>query len=93
MSRSTLLCRLTALSVAVIVAGCATPGDSAVWGCAAATDLVSARYDGSEHALIHLAGSSSGTVYQVTLNDARTEATGTAGNGTPFKCIKGKMAS
>ena len=92
MSRSALLCRLTALSVAVIVAGCATPGDGTVWGCAA-KDLVSARYDGSEHALIQLAGYSSGTSYKVTLNDARTEATGTAGNGTPFKCIKGKMAS
>ena len=93
MSRSTLLCRLTALSFAVIVGGCATPGDSAVWGCAAAKDLVSARYDGSDQASIQLAGYSSGTMYKVMLNDARTEATGTAANGTPFKCIKGKMAS
>ena len=85
-------CRLTALSVVVLVAGCATPGDGTLWGCAA-KDLVSARYDGSESAHIQLAGYTSGTIYKVTLNDARTEATGTAGNGAPFKCIKGKMAS
>ncbi len=84
--------RLSVLSAAVLVGGCATTGDATLWGCAA-KDLVSARYDGSDSAQIQLAGSGSGTNRKVTLNDERNEATGTAGNGEPFKCIKGKMAS
>ena len=79
--------RLPVFALVVALGACATPGDGGAWTCTA-KDLVSARYDGSEYASVHLSGYQSGSSYKVTLNSARTEATGTTGNGTPFTCVK-----
>ena len=80
---------LLATSIAMAISGCASPGDGATWTCSA-TGLVSAKYDGSEYANVHLQGFSSGGNYKVKLNEQRTEATGTTANGTPFTCVKAK---
>lgn len=85
-------CRLSVLASAVLFVACATPSDGSIWACSA-KDLVSARYDGTEFAFVHLSGFQSGAQYKVRLNDARTEATGTTGNGTPFTCKKGKVSN
>jgi hypothetical protein len=79
---------LAAIASALLLAACATPGgDKTAWSCSA-NGLVSAQYNGSSHAYIHLSGFSSGGQYAVKLNDAKTEATGVTANGTPFKCVK-----
>lgn len=77
---------LLVLLVATI-SGCATTGDGASWKCSA-QGLVSSYYTGSDSAMIHLQGFSSGGNYKVTKNAQGTEATGTTGNGTPFTCVK-----
>lgn len=79
--------RLLGALFILTVAGCATPADNGKWTCAA-NGLVSASYNGSASAYVHLAGFSSGSTYPVKLNDAKTEATGVTGNGTPFVCKK-----
>jgi len=81
--------QLFGLSLISVLAACATTGDGAKWECNA-TGLVNAYYTGSGTANIHLQGYSTGGNYAVTLNESRTEATGTTGNGTPFKCVKAK---
>jgi len=74
---------------ALALGGCATTGDGANWKCVA-TGLVNATYDGSDSAMIHLQGYSSGGYYQVTKNAEGTEAKGITKNGTPFTCVKSK---
>ena len=69
------------------VSGCATTGDGASWKCLA-QGLINSHYTGSESAMIHLQGFSSGGSYKVAKNAQGTEATGTTANGTPFKCVK-----
>jgi len=69
------------------VSGCATTGDGASWKCSA-QGLVNSHYTGSDSAMIHLQGFTSGGSYKVTKNSQGTEATGTTANGTPFKCVK-----
>lgn len=71
----------------VTVSGCATPGDGASWKCSA-QGLITSYYTGSDSAMIHLQGFSSGGNYKVTKNAQGTEAAGTTANGTPFKCVK-----
>jgi len=56
------------------------------WKCSA-DGLAAAEYDGSASAFIRLVRYSRGSMYPVKLNDERTEATGTTGDGTPFKCV------
>jgi len=73
----------------VIISGCATTGDGATWKCTA-HGLVNSYYTGSDSAMIHLQGFSSGGSYKVTKNAQGTEATGTTANGTPFTCVKTK---
>jgi hypothetical protein len=82
----TTLVSLVALA-AIAISGCATPGDGASWKCSA-QGLVNSHYTGSDYAMIHLQGYSSGGNYKVTKNTQDTEATGTTANGTPFKCVK-----
>lgn len=72
---------------AVAISGCATTGDSANWKCSA-QGLVNSHYTGSDSAMIHLQGFSSGGSYKVTKNAQGSEASGTTANGTPFKCVK-----
>ena len=81
--------QLLGLSLLSVLAACATTGDGATWECSA-TGLVNAYYTGSGTANVHLQGYSTGGNYAVTLNESRTEATGTTANGTPFKCVKAK---
>jgi hypothetical protein len=71
------------------ISGCASTGDGAIWECSA-QGLVNSHYTGSDSAMIHLQGFSSGGNYKVSKNAQGTEATGTTGNGTPFKCVKTK---
>ena len=79
--------RLPLLALAALASACATPGDGGSWTCSA-TGMVSAKYDGSGYAYIHLSGFQSGGSYAVKLNDAKTEASGVTANGTPFSCKK-----
>ena len=83
--------RTMSLAVAILmvtaIAGCATPGDGAKWNCSA-KGMVNSYYYGSDTAMIHLEGYSSGGNYKVTKNAQGTEATGTTANGTPFTCVK-----
>lgn len=76
-------------AIAVIgwVTGCATSGAGSGWTCTA-QGLVNSYYTGSETAMIHLQGYSSGGTYKVTKNAQGTEATGSTADGTPFKCLK-----
>lgn len=69
------------------VSGCATTGDGASWKCSA-QGLANSHYTGSDIAMIHLQGFSTGGSYKVTKNTQGTEATGVTANGTPFKCVK-----
>lgn len=55
------------------------------WTCTA-PGLVTASYDGGHSAYVHLEGFSQGGVYAVSLNSARTAATGVTANGTRFVC-------
>ncbi len=71
----------------VAVSGCATTGDGSSWQCSA-EGLINAHYTGSDRAMIHLQGFSSGGSYKVSKNADGTEATGTTANGTPFKCVR-----
>lgn len=73
--------------MAAASAGCATTGDGSSWKCSA-NGLVSSYYTGSDKAMIHLEGFSSGGNYLVTKNAQGTEATGNTANGTPFTCTK-----
>jgi hypothetical protein len=75
--------------LAIGLAGCQTSGGGPAWSCTA-NGLINANYNGSDYAQIHLQGYSTGGSYKVTLNEQRTEATGTTANGTPFKCMKAK---
>ena len=75
------------LVLVLAIAACAAPGDGANWTCTA-NGLISANYNGSDYAQVHLQGYSTGGSYKVILNAQRTEATGTTANGTPFKCVK-----
>ena len=77
---------LVILAIAT-VSGCASTGDGTSWKCSA-QGLVNSYYTGSDSAMIHLQGFSSGGNYKVTKNDQGTEATGTTANGTSFKCVK-----
>lgn len=61
--------------------------DPGSWKCSA-SGLANAEYDGSGSAYIHLGRYRSGHRYPVKLNEARTEASGTTADGTPFKCIR-----
>lgn len=69
------------------VSGCTTTGDGASWKCSA-QGLANSHYTGSDIAMIHLQGFSTGGSYKVTQNAQGTEATGVTANGTPFKCVK-----
>ena len=73
--------------MAATIAGCATTGEGANWKCSA-NGLVNSYYTGSDRAMIHLQGFSSGGNYIVTKNSRGTEATGNTANGTPFTCVK-----
>lgn len=75
------------LLLVLAIAGCAAPGDGATWTCTA-NGLISASYNGSDYAQVHLQGYATGGSYKVTPNAQRNEATGTTANGTPFKCVK-----
>ena len=79
--------QLIGILTAITLTGCATTGDGAKWTCTA-KNLVTAQYNGAGLAYVHLNPYSSGGMYDVKLNEARTEATGTTANGTPFKCVK-----
>jgi hypothetical protein len=52
--------------------------------------MVNSYYYGSDTAMIHLQGYSSGGNYKVAKNAQGTEATGTTANGTPFTCVKAR---
>lgn len=56
------------------VSGCATTGDGASWKCSA-QGLANSHYTGSDIAMIHLQGFSTGGSYKVTQN-ARASALG-----------------
>lgn|GEM_PF-2056655 len=75
------------LMLVLAIAGCAASGDGATWTCTA-NGLISASYNGSDYAQVHLQGYTTGGSYKVALNAPRTEAAGTTANGTPFKCVK-----
>lgn len=76
-----------AIMAVAAVSGCATTGDGASWKCSA-LGLANSHYTGSDIAMIHLQGFSTGGSYKVTQNAQGTEATGVTANGTPFKCVK-----
>jgi len=76
-----------AIMAVAAVSGCATTGDGASWKCSA-QGLANSHYTGSDIAMIHLQGFSTGGSYKVTQNAQGTEATGVTANGTPFKCVK-----
>jgi len=76
-----------AIMAVAAVSGCATTGDGASWKCSA-QGLANSHYTGSDIAMIHLEGFSTGGSYKVTQNAQGTEATGVTANGTPFKCVK-----
>ena len=80
---------LTVVAVSAAFTGCVAGNDKdgSAWQCEA-RGLVSANYDGTSYAYVHLQGYSQGARYKVELNEAMTEATGTTGNGTPFTCMK-----
>jgi hypothetical protein len=58
------------------------------WTCTA-PGLVSFQYTGGATAYIHLSAFPTGGTYAVTLNAAKTQASGTTANGTRFVCRKG----
>ena len=77
-------------TIAVLaVSACNTTGarDDGNWKCSA-DGLVNSQYDGSDYAMIHLAGYSKGGNYKVTKNPEGTEAKGRTRHGTPFTCVK-----
>ena len=76
-----------AIMAVAAVSGCATTGDGASWKCSA-QGLANSHYTGSDIAMIHLQGFSTGGSYKVTQNAQGTEARGVTANGTPFKCVK-----
>ena len=76
-----------AIMAVAAVSGCATTGDGASWKCSA-QGLANSHYTGSDIAMIHLQGFSTGGSYKVTQNAQGTEATGVTANGTPSKCVK-----
>jgi hypothetical protein len=88
MDMRTMKFSLVALAMAAF-SGCAATGDDATWKCSA-QGLLNSYYVGSDNAMIHLQGFSSGGNYKVSKNAQGTEATGTTANGTPFKCVKTK---
>ncbi len=81
--------RLAPVFSILILSACATTGGGGEWTCSA-KGLVNSYYTGSDKAMIHLEGYSSGGSYEVTKNAEGTEATGTTANGTPFKCVRSK---
>jgi hypothetical protein len=77
---------LATLGLAILtLSACATTGDAPGWSCTA-KNLVTARYGGGTHAYVQLQGYATGSQYSVKLNEQKTEATGTTGDGTPFVC-------
>jgi len=77
---------LSAGAAAAAAAGTVDAGNG--WTCTA-DKIKNAKYDGSARAYIHLDPYSKGDRYKVAMNAAKTEATGTTGNDTPFVCKKG----
>lgn len=73
----------------ITISGCATTGDGETWKCTA-QGLVNSYYTGSDSAMIHLQGFSSGGSYKATKNAQGTVATGITANGTPYTCVKTK---
>mgnify|MGYP001828225704 CR=1 FL=1 len=69
-----------------VAAGTVDAGNG--WKCTA-DKILNAKYDGGSRAYIHLDPYGRGDRYRVTLNSAKTEATGKTGNNTPFVCKKG----
>ena len=59
------------------------------WICRA-ENLITAKYDGSGWAFVHLQGYRTGGSYRVKQNEQGTEATGKTADGTLFTCVKTK---
>ena len=70
----------------LVMAGTVDAGNG--WKCTA-DKIKNAKYDGGSRAYIHLDPYGRGDKYRVTLNAAKTEASGKTGNDTPFVCKKG----
>lgn len=83
---------ISILGLVIVTLSSAVAGEDAKWVCTA-EGLASFSYDGSSSAYIHLESYNSGDSYSVTVNETKTVAKGTTGDGTPFTCTKQKTSS